>query len=175
MSINQVADFLLSRDNFEILTHAYPDGDTLGSGYGLCLALQQLGKNARVITANLPKDFVFLTEGVKEQSFEAQTFVSVDVADEKLLGSNFEKYHGKIELCIDHHRINRVEADIKLVEPEAAANCEILYRLFGVMNVEITKFQPTRAVLSTATPPRPPCGLRLICSTRALTRRSSTR
>ena len=48
MSINQVADFLLSRDNFEILTHAYPDGDTLGSGYGLCLALQQLGKNARV-------------------------------------------------------------------------------------------------------------------------------
>ncbi|MBQ7745221.1 MAG: DHH family phosphoesterase [Ruminococcus sp.] len=139
MSINQVADFLLSRDNFEILTHAYPDGDTLGSGYGLCLALQQLGKNARVITANLPKDFVFLTEGVKEQSFEAQTFVSVDVADEKLLGSNFEKYHGKIELCIDHHRINRVEADIKLVEPEAAANCEILYRLFGVMNVEITK------------------------------------
>ena len=77
MSINQVADFLLSRDNFEILTHAYPDGDTLGSGYGLCLALQQLGKNARVITANLPKDFVFLTEGVKEQSFEAQTIVSV--------------------------------------------------------------------------------------------------
>ena len=136
MSINQVADFLLSRDNFEILTHAYPDGDTLGSGYGLCLALQQLGKNARVITTNLPKDFVFLTEGVKEQSFEAQTIVSVDVADEKLLGSNFES------------------------RSQTACTPE---------------FQPTRAVLSTATPPRPPCGLRLICSTRALTRRSSTR
>ena len=120
MSINQVADFLLSRDNFEILTHAYPDGDTLGSGYGLCLALQQLGKNARVITTNLPKDFVFLTEGVKEQSFEAQTIVSVDVADEKLLGDNREAYSGRIM-------------------PEAAANCEILYRLFGVMNVEITR------------------------------------
>ena len=58
------ADFLLSHDNYEILTHTYPDGDTLGSGYALCLALQQLGKNARVITTNLPKDFVFLTDGV---------------------------------------------------------------------------------------------------------------
>ena len=139
MSFEKAAQFLLSRDDFEILTHAYPDGDTLGSGYGLCLALQQLGKNAKVVYTNLPKDFVFLSEGVKEQDFDAQTIVSVDVADEKLLGSNREKYQGKIDLCIDHHRINRIEAPVKLVDPEAAANCEILYKLFKMMNVELTK------------------------------------
>lgn len=139
MNIEKTAKFLLSHDNYEILTHDYPDGDTLGSGFGLCLALQQLGKNARVLTTNLPKDFVFLTEGVKELSFEAQTIVSVDIADEKLLGSNREKYQGKIELCIDHHRTNRIEAPHKLVDPESAANCEILYRLFRFMGIEITK------------------------------------
>ena len=139
MSIDKAAQFLLSRDNFEILTHAYPDGDTLGSGFALCLALQQLGKNARVIYTNLPKDFVFLTEGVKEQSFEAQTIVSVDVADEKLLGSNKEKYQGKIDLCIDHHRISRVEAPVKYVDPEVSANCEILFEMFKLMNVELTR------------------------------------
>ena len=128
MKLDLVAEFLREHDNFEILTHAYPDGDTLGSGYALCLALQQLGKNARVITTDLPKDFKFLLEGVKEQSFDAQTIVSVDVADEKLLGSNKESYSGKIQLCIDHHEINRV-----------AANCEILYRLFHLMNIDITK------------------------------------
>ena len=93
------ADFLLSHDNYEILTHAYPDGDTLGSGYALCLALQQLGKNARVINTNLPKDFVFLTEGVMDQDFEAETIVSVDVAAESLLGSNEKAYAGRIGLC----------------------------------------------------------------------------
>lgn len=139
MSIDKAAQFLLSHDNYEILTHAYPDGDTLGSGFGLCLALQQLGKNARVIYTSLPKDFIFLTEGVKEQSFEAQTVVSVDVADEKLLGSNREKYQGKIDLCIDHHRISRVEAPVKCVDPEASANCEILFEMFKLMNVELTR------------------------------------
>lgn len=139
MTLNKVADFLLARDNFEILTHAYPDGDTLGSGYALCLALQRLGKNARVIVTNLPKDFVFLTEGVKDQSFEAETIVSVDVASEKLLGSNREKYQGKIDLCIDHHKINLVNVDLKYVDHTAAANCEILYSLFKLMDIEITK------------------------------------
>ncbi len=137
--LNDVAAFFKQRDNFEILTHAYPDGDTLGSGYALCLVLQQLGKNARVITTNLPKDFEFLLSGVKNQSFEAQTIVSVDVADEKLLGSNAERYQGRIELCIDHHEINRINAPLKHVEALAASNCEILYRLFSLMNIDFTK------------------------------------
>lgn len=139
MSLEKVADFLKQNDNYEILTHAYPDGDTLGSGYALCLALQQLGKNARVITTNLPKDFEFLLNGVKQQSFDVQTVVSVDIASEQLLGCNRERYSGRIDLCVDHHAINRIEAPLKHVEADAAANCEILYRLFRLMNIDITK------------------------------------
>lgn len=139
MTLNDVSDFLQKHDNYEILTHAYPDGDTLGSGYALCLALRQLGKNARVITTNLPRDFVFLTEGIDEQSFTAQTIVIVDVADEKLLGENREKYQGKIDLCIDHHKINRVESKLKYVDSSAAANCEILFSLFKLMNIKLTE------------------------------------
>lgn len=139
MSLDKVAEFLRTHDDYEILTHTFPDGDTLGSGYALCLALEQLGKRARVIYTELPPSYVFLADMVKEQKFEAKTIVSVDIADEKLLGVNREKYEGKIELCIDHHEINRVNAPLKHVEPEAAANCEILYRLFRLMDVEITK------------------------------------
>ena len=131
------ADFLLAHDNYEILTHANPDGDTLGSGCALCLALQSLGKNARVITTNIPKDFVFLTEGVSAQDFEAETIVSVDVADEKLLGDNREAYSGRIMLCIDHHCINKVSAPLKCVDPDAAANCEILFDIIAKMGVPV--------------------------------------
>lgn len=136
-SLRDAADFLLSRDNFEILTHDYPDGDTLGSGYALCLALQKLGKRARVVTTRLPKDFEFLTEGVLEQDFTAETVVSVDVADEKLLGSNKSAYEGRIDLCIDHHHSNRVTAPVRYVDGGAAANCEILFELFKLMGVAV--------------------------------------
>ena len=139
MTIEQVVDFLKANDNFEILTHNYPDGDCLGSGYGLCLGLQQLGKNARVITTALPKDFKFLLNGVKEQDFRAECVVSVDVADEKLLGCNQEKYQGKIDLCIDHHKSNRVDATLKFVDDTSAAACEIIYRILTEMGVTFTK------------------------------------
>ena len=135
----KAARFLREHDNYEILTHEYPDGDTLGSGFALCLVLQQMGKKARVITTSVPKDFTFLQKGIEPQEFEAQTVVSVDVADEKLLGCNREKYEGRIDLCIDHHMTNKVSAPLMLKDGHAAANCEILYKLFRYMNIEFTR------------------------------------
>ena len=43
-----VVSRLLAADDILILCHKNPDGDTIGSGTALCLALQQLGKNAAV-------------------------------------------------------------------------------------------------------------------------------
>ena len=46
------ADMLAQADHILILTHQYPDGDTLGSGYALCRALTALGKTVRVECAD---------------------------------------------------------------------------------------------------------------------------
>lgn len=139
MNLNEIALFLEEHDNYEILTHAYPDGDTLGSGFALCMALQQIGKNARVITTNVPSKFVYLTKGVKKQDFEAETIISTDVAADSLLGSNMSKYIGKVDVCIDHHGSNTFSAKHKFVDKFAAANCEIIFNLILQMNVDITK------------------------------------
>ena len=137
--LKETAAFLREHDCFDILTHDYPDGDTLGSGFALCLALQQMGKKARVITTFLPKDFVFLTNAIKEQDFETQTVVTVDVADVRLLGKNRAAYEGRIDLCIDHHMTNVVDAPLRLVDGHAAANCAILYKLFREMGITWTR------------------------------------
>lgn len=137
--LKETAAFLRERDCFDILTHDYPDGDTLGSGFALCLALQQMGKKARVITTFLPKDFVFLTNEIREQDFETQTVVTVDVADVRLLGKNRAAYEGRIDLCIDHHMTNVVDAPLRLVDGHAAANCAILYKLFCEMGITWTR------------------------------------
>lgn len=139
INLYELSKYLQAHDNYEILTHAYPDGDTLGSGFALCLALQQMGKNARVITTNIPSKFTYLLKGVKEQEFEAETIVSTDVAADSLLGSNMEKYINRIDVCIDHHGSNTITAKEKFVDRFAAANCEIIYKLFRRMNVKITE------------------------------------
>lgn len=139
MTLNDVAKILLENNNFEILTHDHPDGDCLGSGYGLCLALQQLGKNARVITTDVVSLYDYLKNGVKEQDFEAEFIVSVDVADEKLLGYNKETYEGRINLAIDHHQVNVVDAPLKYVDSTASAAAEIIYQLMEPLGATITE------------------------------------
>ena len=134
-----VSNKLLEMNNVEILTHRYPDGDTLGSAYALCLVLQSLGKNARVITAGEPgKKYAFLKKGVKEQSFEAENIVSVDVAAPSLLGENEEKYADKIDLFIDHHGTNSMSAPLYFVDAESASAAEVVYRIICEMGVELT-------------------------------------
>jgi hypothetical protein len=49
MTRNECATWLAEHDNFCILTHTRPDGDTIGSASSLCLGLRQLGKTAYLL------------------------------------------------------------------------------------------------------------------------------
>lgn len=138
MTIKDIASVLKQNNNFEILTHNYPDGDCLGCGYGLCMALRQIGKNANVITTDKPKSFSFITDKLEPQDFTPEFIVSTDVADEKLLGNNEDKYKGRIDLCIDHHGSNNIEAEYRYVDSSAAAAGEIIYELIKELGAEIT-------------------------------------
>lgn len=127
---NEAAEFLKSRDNFYILTHASPDGDTVGSGFGLCYMLRKMGKHANVYCSDeFPKRYDFLYEGYMPQKFTPDTIVAVDVADKKLLGTKLAQYGDFVQLCIDHHVSNTEYAERLLVEPSAAAACQVVYRL----------------------------------------------
>ena len=49
MTDREAAALLERSDDILILTHRRPDGDTIGCGAALCLALRQLGKTAWVL------------------------------------------------------------------------------------------------------------------------------
>ena len=46
MKISETAKLFRTKDNFLLLTHKNPDGDTLGSAAALCSALRRAGKTA---------------------------------------------------------------------------------------------------------------------------------
>ena len=49
MDYREAAEFLKRHDNYLLLPHRRPDGDTIGCAAGLCRALRQAGKTAYVL------------------------------------------------------------------------------------------------------------------------------
>ena len=142
ISLKETAEFLRNSRDVYILIHRNPDGDCIGAGYSLQAVLKSLGIRSRVLCSDpIPERFAFLLPENSENSenFPAKTIVSVDLADEKLLGDLEESYTGNIQLCIDHHVSNRFYAESVLLEEHAAAACEILYKLYRFMNIPFTE------------------------------------
>ena len=101
----QAAQFLMEHDNFLILTHVRPDGDTIGCGAGLCHALRQAGKRAHVLeNPGATSLFTGYLEGLTTVSGDVnQTIVSVDIAARSLFPPNAQAFLDRVDLAIDHH------------------------------------------------------------------------
>lgn len=137
ISVEECAKLLKEQDNILILTHAHPDGDTLGCGFALCRALMQLGKICAVINADeIPKKYDYMYEDIVQIKFKPKYVVAVDVATENLLGDLEGKYH--IDMCIDHHSTNTEYADNILLE-NAPAACEIMLKVVKALGVTLDK------------------------------------
>ncbi len=137
ISVKECADILRKKDNIIILTHANPDGDTLGSGFALCRALMKIGKICAVINADdIPKKYNYLFDDIVEIKFKPDYVVAVDVATVNLLGGLEEQY--KIDMCIDHHSTNTEYANLLLLEDVPAA-CQIMYEVVLALGVEVDK------------------------------------
>lgn len=137
ITLEQAAEFLREHDDFVILSHANPDGDTYGCSHGLCGALQRIGKRARIVCADpLSERFSYMKRAIEVQEFPEQTVVSVDVADKSLLGSNEELYGDRVDLAIDHHVSHVPFAKRIYVDDTAAAAAEIVYDLILLLGAE---------------------------------------
>lgn len=117
-----------------ILIHHHPDGDAIGSGYGLYFALSRLGIRSRVACADpIPPKYGYMTEDVEWEEFEPACVVAVDVADPQLLG---DIWNGRVDLCIDHHISNTGFAQRTLLDSQAPAAAQILCRIVREWGIE---------------------------------------
>jgi len=125
-------------DNFLLLAHRSPDGDTLGSAAALCRILHKSGKHAALTCADpIPKMLEFLTVGLDKFDFEPDIIIAVDVASPQLLGAAFEHYADNVDICIDHHKSNKLFAKNTYLDITAAATAEIIYDIAIALNVDI--------------------------------------
>lgn len=143
ISCKEAAGLLRQWDHILVLSHASPDGDTLGSACALMRGLVSLGKQVSFRCADeIPHKFDYLFQGLPlggPAQFTPEHIVSVDVADTVLLGSLQEEYGEKIELAIDHHGTHKAFAKARWVEADSAATAELIWLLLKELGVTADK------------------------------------
>ena len=134
---SETAQILAAHDNYAIVTHRRPDGDTLGSSAVLCMGLRQLGKTAYILeNPEITPKYAHLHAGLCKPSAEEGDFVvTVDVASANMLPDCFK--HLTFDLRIDHHGNATSFTPVELVEPGAAACGEIVYGVLSQMGAEL--------------------------------------
>lgn len=87
MTVKETAAFLRQHDNYLILTHKRPDGDTIGCAAALCEGLRALGRTAWICPhAEETHLFTPYLEGrLAPEGYVPETVVSVDIAARSLL------------------------------------------------------------------------------------------
>ena len=142
MTVTETARWLLAHDNYLILTHIRPDGDTLGCAAGLCAALRKAGKNA----ALLPNPGVtstyadYVAPYLAPEGYSHDTVVSVDIATTGLFPNNARAYADCVDLAIDHHPSYEGFSRESCVDHTLAACGELIYAIcleLGQMDSEI--------------------------------------
>ena len=121
---------LAAMDHILLLTHRLPDGDAVGSLFALYGVLRAMGKHVTYEIDDVPASLRIAPLPPKE-ALDPAYVVTVDVGDKKLLGAETEnRYGSRVDLSIDHHATHVPFATKTLVDPTAAAACEVLFDLF---------------------------------------------
>ena len=136
MNSAQTAQWLREHDNYLILTHRRPDGDTVGSAAALCRGLRAFGKKAEIFpnTQFFDKFQPLLEDLLGTGDPEGKTVISVDLAAENMLPYNALGLAGRTAFSIDHHSSNSGYAENTWMEP--AASCgELIFDLLQELGI----------------------------------------
>jgi len=120
---------------FEIITHAWPDEDAVGSSTALALGLARLGKTVRVVYPTAAPEMLILGAPPKAESAHTpEISLLVDVSDQGMLK---EVRPAGMVAIIDHHRTVTDYGDIRWVEPGRSSASEMVFELLTAMDTAI--------------------------------------
>jgi phosphoesterase RecJ-like protein len=131
MNSLETALWFKERDNFLILTHRRPDGDTLGSAAGLAEGLTNAGKTAFILfnPEATARYMPYIQKHLAPDGFQPSYVIAVDIASPDLLPISGKMYEDGVTLCIDHHPSNTGYAKLLCLDTEKSSCGEIIYEI----------------------------------------------
>jgi len=140
LTFAETADWLKARDNFLILTHRRPDGDTVGCAGALAQGLREIGKTAYVLfnPEITPRYARFVEEYLAADGFKPSYVIIVDTASYELFPNNGSEYIDAVSLCIDHHPSNTFYAELTCIDDTTASCGEVIYEILIALSGSIS-------------------------------------
>jgi phosphoesterase RecJ-like protein len=133
--MDEILKIINERESFILAGHTSPDGDAIGSCYALALALNGIGKQARVIIEPFAQKYNIIPgrelsfDG--DENFRPEVFIALDCADLSRLSETARKFFdgAQITACIDHHDTNSGFAMHNYIEARASSTAEMTFNL----------------------------------------------
>jgi phosphoesterase RecJ-like protein len=142
---DEVVAELRRRRSFMFVSHVKPDGDTLGAGLALGLALKGLGKRVGYFQQDpVPRNLRFLPDAeyvardVAEDLPADTLWVFCDMSDYTRAGEFLPKIDRANMLDIDHHLGNSHFGALNYVLPKEASTGTCVLRLLRALDVPIS-------------------------------------
>lgn len=131
----ECAGWLAQHDDFLILSHRRPDGDTVGSSAALCLGLRKLGKKAVILeNPEITPRFSRFHDGLTiPEPLPGQVLVSTDVASPSMLPEAFAPLAELTSLRIDHHGSATSFTPFECVDGGSASCAELIWDILKEM------------------------------------------
>ena len=143
ITLREASQKIRAANKILITAHIQPDGDAIGSTLALMQMLRSIGKEAQIFIDDTVRRNLHALPHFEEirrpkdgEKFDADLMVVLDTSIDRL--GNVRKLTDAPILNIDHHVTNK-GGDFELyVETKAAATCEIIFKLAGELEAEIT-------------------------------------
>lgn len=142
----QVVDELRARPAFVMVSHVKPDGDTLGAGLALGLALKRIGKRVHYFQQDpVPRNLRFLpdTEFVARElpaDLPPDTlYVFCDMSDWRRAGEFLPAVDRENMLDIDHHLGNSMFGKLNFVLENECSTGTVVMHLLRALDVPVDR------------------------------------
>lgn len=143
ITLQQAAQKIKAANKILITAHIQPDGDAIGSTLATMQMLRAIGKSAQIyIDDDVRKNlhvlphFEEIRRPAADEKFDADLLLILDTSPERI--GNVANMTDAPVLNIDHHVTNKNDLGDLYVEPEAAATCEIIFKLATELDATIT-------------------------------------
>jgi len=135
--VKKAIDIIKKYNKFLIVSHKYPDGDSIGSQIALALGLLKIGKKAYIYNEDPPTDRYSRFKRINlihtdKKDFDEEVIFSLDSAELNRIGFIKDEIDfTKPIINIDHHISNKNFGDINIVKPYYSSTAEIIYELLN--------------------------------------------
>lgn len=151
--------FIETKNRFIVTCHVHPDGDAIGSLLAIGFVLKRLGKQVELVCSEgVPSVYLFLegNELIKKErdhSVTPEVLILVDCAEKDRCAIDPEIWNlpGLTVINIDHHITNTGFGNLNLIDSQAAATGEVLYRLFSDAGITLNRAIATALYTAVAT------------------------